>query len=144
MPTVYDYLDAFDAAPTPTLRHAAAASLVHYLYFQGAVLRTRDPDAYSRAQSAMEWHVRTLMGLPTEEPPGVAPQEHPYMVITITHDEDRARAGYAWRVEFNNRTIPTLRGSAPTLAGLRRMLETLLAEKPKRRQRPRRGDAATP
>jgi hypothetical protein len=62
------------------------------------------------------------------------------MVITITHHEDRERAGYAWRVQFHDRTIPELRGSAPTLAGVQQMLTTLLDD----RKRPRKRRPLTP
>jgi hypothetical protein len=133
MPTLHDFLDAFDAAPTDVLRQAAASSVSSFFYWQHNRLRDEDPDTYSRAWRVLGWSTRTALGLGEPTPPPPAAEEAPLMVITITHREDRDRAGYAWRVQFHDRAIPELRGSAPTLAGVQEMLTFLLAD-PKRRR----------
>jgi hypothetical protein len=132
MPTLHDFLDAFDTAPTDVLRQAAASSVSSFFYAQHNRLREEDPETYSRAWRVLGWSTRTTLGL-GEPAPTPATEETPLMVITITHREDRDRAGYAWRVQFHDRAIPELRGSAPTLAGVQEMLTFLLADRKRRR-----------
>jgi hypothetical protein len=74
MPTIHDFLDAFDAAPTDILRQAAASSVSNFFYVQKDRLREEDPDTYSRAWAVLGWSARTALHLGSAEaPPPPAP-----------------------------------------------------------------------